>query len=154
MPATLPLVIHERLATWTRQLRPHAAAGWPVRLVETRSARELIDAVSTSQAPAVLVVGLGDDPAGELLAVANALAAAPETLSLVLDPIGGRPGVIDLAREIGATAAWGPEALPPQVVRMVRRLIDLAATRQSAIGWFVPAPNPAPDDLDAWLQTL
>ncbi len=39
--AKLPLVIHERLGNWARQLRPRVA-GWPVQVVETRSASELV----------------------------------------------------------------------------------------------------------------
>jgi hypothetical protein len=152
MPTTpVPLVIHERVANWTRQIRPHAAS-WPVRLVETRSGPEFRAAVAR-HGPSVAVVGLGNDPSGELMALHQAIESAPQLLSLVLEPA-GRPGVVDLAREAGATMAYGTWEPPPRIIRLLRRLVDRAVVLQAACGWLDESFHPSPDDLDAWLRTL
>lgn len=145
------MVIHERLAHWTRQLRPYEGA-WSVRLIETRSSDELFEAVSRA-GTCVVVARLGDDPAGELGRLHEALTASPGTLCVLHDPL-DRPGVQALARELGAAVAWGSEALPPEVVRLLERFTEIIRERRDRGGWFDPAWTVPADDLDAWIEGL
>jgi hypothetical protein len=58
--ANLPLIIHERLGNWARQLRPRLAA-WPIRLVESRSLADLERALAGTACP-ILVIDLDRQP--------------------------------------------------------------------------------------------
>lgn len=138
----LPLVIHERLGTWARQLRPRLA-GWPIRWSESRSAADLEAAVALAACP-ILVVDLGDRPRPGLDALGRAALVAPYALSLVLDP-GDRPGVATLARELGATQILSGHAPPPAVAELLTRWLPIARHRTEADGWSIrPGPEPDP----------
>jgi len=139
----LPLVIHERLGIWARQLRPRLA-GWPIRWSESRSPADLEAALRLESCP-ILLVDLADRPMAGLDALGIALTAAPNALSLVLDPA-ARPGVAILAREIGATQVLSGNAPPPAVAALVARWLPLARRRAEADGWAAD-PGPAPDPL-------
>ena len=138
----LPVVIHERLGTWSRQLRPRLAA-WPIRWSETRSAADLEAALGGAACP-ILVLDLADRPRAGLEDLERAIRAAPDTLSLVLDP-GARPGVALLARELGATHVLPGVVPPPTVAAFLGRWLPLARRRVEAAGWAADAaPDPEP----------
>lgn len=128
----LPLVTHERLGNWARQLRPRVA-GWPVRLVETRSADELAGALGRSACPLV-VLDLGDRPRAGLEDLDRALPAAPNALVLALERT-GQPAVALLARELGATHVLSGVATPPMVLNLLGRWLPLALRRAESDGW-------------------
>jgi hypothetical protein len=140
----LPLAVHERLGRWARQLRPRVA-GWPVRLVETRSAPELARALAGS-ACSLGLVDLGDRPLDGLDDLDFALRLAPDALVLVLDP-SRCDEVASLARELGAAHVLSGVATPPAVVDLLARWLPLARRRAEAAGW-VAAPEPDPRDAD------
>lgn len=155
------VVVHERIATWARQLRPRlagSAGGW----AETRSAADLARRLLGAVVP-VVVLDLADAPAARLEEVALARRESPDALILVLEPR-DRPGVPALARELGATRVLAGPATPPEVAEVVSRWVRLSRQRARAGGWparprgapaaqdgppgplgsFVP-PHPAPD---------
>ncbi len=136
--APQPLIIHERLARWSRQLRPRFR-GWSIRWAETRSADSLVEAAARSACP-VVVLDLGDRPARSLEDLDALRLASPGALSLVLDP-GSHPEVPALARELGATLVLPGVVVPPEVEALLRRWLPLAARRDEAEGWS-PLPDP------------
>jgi hypothetical protein len=153
----LLLVVHERLGTWGRQLRPRAVH-WPVRVVETRSASELELALTGTACP-IIVIDLADRLRARLEDLHRAGHVASNALTLVLDPA-DRPGVAALARELGATHVLSGPAPPPRVVDLLVRWLPLAKRRAGADGWStVPAPDPEPwdgllpDSLVPWLDS-
>lgn len=139
-----PLVIHERLGRWARQLRPRVA-GWPVRLVETRSGEDLASALSLAPFPLV-VIDLDRWPARILADLQRVRLADSSALALVLDP-GSSPGVPTLARELGATLVKSGFVPPPEVEALLARWLGLARTRLDASGWSLDqAAEPEPWD--------
>jgi hypothetical protein len=135
----LPLVVHERLGTWARQLRPRVV-GWPVRLVESRSAADLKSAVARSACPLV-VLDLGDRVRSALDELDLALQVAPNSLVVVLDR-GAQAGVADLAREMGAAHVFSGVVPPPAVADLLSRWLPLALRRAQLDGW---SPDREPD---------
>lgn len=128
----LSLIIHERVAHWSRQLRPRFD-GRPIRWVETRSSGDLSQAATRTNCP-ILIVSLDEKPDRGLRDLFEALRAAPDALSLVIDPSGGdeRAG---LARELGATHVLSGPVVAPEVERWVRRWLPIAEARSAAFGW-------------------
>jgi hypothetical protein len=124
-------------------------AGWPVRLVETRSRSEVVGAVRVAACP-LLVLDVGDRPRPMLEDLAAAMAAAPNGLALVLDP-GSHPGVALVARELGATLALTGFVPPPRVVSLLDRWLTCARRRTAADGWMVGI-EPAAEPWEAWLK--
>ncbi|HEV3167667.1 MAG TPA: hypothetical protein VGZ22_26920 [Isosphaeraceae bacterium] len=137
----LPIITHERLGTWARQLRPRVVS-WPVRLVESRSPTDLAVAMGRSACPLV-VLDLGDRPRAGLEDLDRALPSAPNALILVLDPT-AQPGVAPLAREIGASHVISGVATPPMVVGLLARWLPLALRRAESDGWS-PMAEPEPE---------
>lgn len=129
-----PLIVHERIAHWARQLRPRVAA-WPVRLVETRAARELKAAVSGAAWPLV-VVDLATRPAAMLGDLGRALACQPAAFVLVLDPQSS-PDVSPLARELGAAEVLCGFVPPPRVLELLQRWLRLSQARAEVEGWTI-----------------
>ncbi len=142
MPAP-SVIIHERVANWSRQLRPRFQA-WPIRWSETRSGRSLVRLAGRSACP-VLVVDLITRPVDGLRELDEALQAAPRALSMVLDPL-DRPEVASMARELGATIVLSGPVVPPEVERLLRRWLPIAGKRSEAAGWSAEA-EPEPE---AW----
>ncbi|SIO57830.1 hypothetical protein SAMN05444166_5500 [Singulisphaera sp. GP187] len=130
--ANLPLIIHERLGNWVRQLRPRLAA-WPIRLTESRSLADLEGALAGTTSP-ILVIDLDRRPRAGLDDLERATRAVPSALVLVLDP-GAHDGVAVLARELGATHVYSGVVTPPTVARLLERWIMLAQRRTEAEGW-------------------
>jgi hypothetical protein len=129
---SLPLIIHERLGNWVRQLRPRLSA-WPIRLVESRSAADLEGALAGTACP-IVVIDLDRRPGAGLDDLERATRTAPSALVLVLDP-GGHDGVAVLARELGATHVFSGVVTPPTVARLLERWIVLAQRRTETDGW-------------------
>jgi hypothetical protein len=138
------VVIHERLGTWSRQLRPRLAS-WPIRWAETRSGPELEAAVAGPGRP-IVVLDLGNRPRAGLEDLERALLAAPDALALVLDPL-AHEGVPSVARELGAALVMTGVITPPSVAGLLERWLRLARRRADADGWSGdPGPEPSPWD--------
>ncbi len=146
------LVIHERLGTWARHVRPRLAGGSPVRVVESRSPADLAAAVAGAACPVVLI-DLGRRPRAALDDLDRALALAPDALVLVLDPE-AHAGAALLARELGATHVLSGPATPPAVAALVGRWLPLARRRAEAAGWSVSPPDPPEPEPWNWLTPL
>jgi hypothetical protein len=129
----VPLIIHERLGTWARQLRPRVV-GWSVRVVETRSADDLETALGRDPCPLV-VIDLGGRTRAVLEELDRAAQQSPNALVLVLDP-SAQAGVAPLARELGATHVLSGAVPPPMVVALLARWLPLARRRAEADGWW------------------
>jgi hypothetical protein len=135
----VPLIIHARLGTWARQLRPRVV-GWPVRVVETRTATDLEAAIAGSACP-LLVIDLGSRTRAGLEDLDRALSKAPNALILMLDA-DAREGVSPLARELGAGHVMSGVITPPAVVSLLARWLPLAQRRAESDGW---AGDPEPE---------
>jgi hypothetical protein len=142
MPAP-SVIIHERVANWSRQLRPRFR-GWPIRWSETRSAASLVRAAAGSACP-ILVVDLDRQPVRGLRDLDEALQVAPNALTLVLDPL-DREEVAQVARELGATLVLTGPVVPPEVERLLHRWLPIARARSEAEGWSA-STEPEPE---AW----
>ena len=129
------IIIHERLAYWSRQIRPRFR-GWLIRWSETRSATELVRCASQSGCP-IFLIDLADRPGQGLEDLDAGLIAAPMALSLVLDPL-SHDGVCTTARELGATLIIPGVVVPPRVVALLQRWLPLARQRSESDGWSVP----------------
>jgi hypothetical protein len=134
------VILHERLANWSRQLRPRLQ-GREVRWFETRSTADLDDALGGRSSP-IAVVDLAGRTLDGLTDVERIRALAPGCLILVLDP-DAREDVADLAREFGATYVFSGSVPPPEVAKLLSRWIDLAEARSASEGWS------RSDDLDS-----
>jgi hypothetical protein len=128
------IIIHERLANWSRQIRPRFR-GWPIRWSETRSTSELVRAASQSTAP-IFVIDLADRPSQGLEDLDAGLVAAPMALSLILDPL-SHDGLPTTARELGATLVLPGVVVPPEVVALLQRWLPIARQRSESDGWSV-----------------
>jgi len=129
------IIIHERLAYWSRQIRPRFR-GSPIRWSETRSTSELVRSASQSACP-IFLIDLADRPAQGLEDLDAGLVAAPMALSLVFDPL-SHDGIGTIARELGATLVLSGVVVPPRVVALLRRWLPVARQRSEADGWSVP----------------
>lgn len=126
------VIIHERLATWTRQLRPRFS-GWPVHWSESRSGLSLVRAARLSACP-VIVLDLGHDPLRGLEDLGEVGQTAPSALSVVLDPARNEEIAL-LARELGATLVLGGQVVPPVLESLLQRWIPLSIQRAKREGW-------------------
>jgi hypothetical protein len=145
VPTCVPLVVHERRDVWGRQLRPRVA-GLPARLVESRSAADLMAAIGGSACP-VIVMTLGSRPAEGLDLLDRAVQAAPDALLVLMDPTGD-PELARLARQLGATLVLPAETRPPVLIELLLGWICLAATRAGGDGWSSRS-EPAADLIDS-----
>ncbi len=146
------LVIHERIGTWARQLRPRLPGDPPVRLIESRSAADLDAALAGSACP-VVVIDLGHRPRAGLDDLDRVLALAPDALVLVLDPKSHASAAL-LAREFGAAHVLSGPTTPPAVAALIARWLDLARHRTEIAGWSVSAPAPPEPEPWNWLTPL
>ena len=80
----VPLILHERLGNWARQLRPRLQ-NLPIRWFETRSRRDL-DAVLTGLACPVVLIDPGMQLANGLVDLDLVRKRAPDALILVNNP--------------------------------------------------------------------
>lgn len=143
MPPPPVLIIHERLARWARHLRPRLV-GCSVRLVESRSADDLVGAARAAPCP-LLLIDPHDRPGEALDALDRAFEAAPDALALVLDP-GEAADFGPLARELGATLVLPARTRPPDVHELLNRWLPIARRRAAAGGWHPASETPADPD--------
>lgn len=136
------LITHERLARWARQLRPRLAS-LPIELVETRSRSDLLQALARHPAP-LLLVDLEHRPVDRLGDLEAALATAPETLAVVVDPQ-RLPDVPRLCRELGVTEVLSGPVPPPEVAERFARWHSLNADRLPQVGWTRLQTRTGPD---------
>lgn len=148
---TAVVVLHERLGGWARQLRPRLQDR-PVRWFEVRSTADL-DACLLGVACPVVVLDLRKNLVSGLEDLVRIRAASPDARVLVLDPE-GRPGVVELARELGATHALAGFAPPPEVAALVGRWIALAQAETERAGWSRRLPPSTPLDVESWLELI
>jgi hypothetical protein len=141
------LVVHERIGVWGRQLRPRAAA-WGARLVETRSALDLVRALKRVSHP-ILLMDLGNRPGAGLDDLETAVREAPTLLALVLAPA-PHPEMNQLAREIGAVHVFEGSVAPPVVLDLLHRWLALARRRREGEGW--QKEETIPDE--PWLEPV
>jgi hypothetical protein len=134
------VILHERLANWSRQLRPRLQ-GRGVRWFETRSRADLDNALGGRSSP-IAVVDLAGRTLDGLADLDRIRALAPGCLTLVLNPE-ARDDVAGLARELGATHVFSGSVPPPEVAKLLSRWIDLAEARAASEGWS------RSDDLDS-----
>ena len=126
------LIVHERIARWTRRLRPRSE-GWGARLVESRSLDDLAASAAATACPIVVV-----DAAGRLRAALDAILSvrqvAPAALVLAIDDAvdSGFPAA---AREAGATLALRGSSPSPVVFDLIGRWVEVARGRSEADGW-------------------
>lgn len=151
-PSPPPVVVlHERSGGWARQLRSRLGAG-PARWVETRSTAELLDAVAGGASPVVLIEA-GRDPEAALRDLAMVVARGSSPLTLFIDPI-GRPEVVEMAREFGATHVGAGRFTPPEVAALIGRWIELSARAGAREGWSRPRPADPARNPSAWVDEL
>lgn len=149
--SNLPVILHERLAYWSRHLRPRLH-GWPIRWVESRSSADLHSALVGTSCPIVLI-DLGHRPRAGLEDLDRAYRAAPNALSLVLDPE-ALDGVALLARELGATHVISGVAPPPLVAGLLTRWLPEARRRTDGQGWSREVPPEREPEPWNWLNPL
>jgi hypothetical protein len=128
----VPVILHERLGNWARQLRPRFH-DLPIRLIETRSSADL-DAVLTGVACPVVLIDAGTQLASGLLALDLVLSRAPDALVL-FDSHEPHCEASALARELGAAHVLSGFLPAPHVANLMLRWILLARRRIEQSGW-------------------
>ncbi len=145
----MAVILHERLGTWSAQLRPRVQAR-PVHWIETRSATDLDKALIGLACPVVLI-DLRRNVVEGLSDLDRLMRLFPGTRVLVLDPE-ALDGVAELARELGATHVVSGFVPPPEVACLLDRWITLAELQADRTGWSRPMTADTPLDPEAWLQ--
>ena len=128
----VPVILHERLGNWVRQLRPRLH-DLPIRLIETRTRGDL-DVILTGLASPVVLIDLGKHVSNGLLDLDLVLTRAPDAFVLVNNPE-SNPEVAALARELGATHVLSGFVPPPDVAGLLLRWIVLARRQIEHHGW-------------------
>ena len=128
----VPLIVHERLGNWARQLRPRLH-NLPVRWYETRSRADLEGVLTGLSCPVVLI-----DPGKHLV---NGLVDLDLILmraadSLVLLQNGESDNEVTApARELGAAHVLSGFVPPPEVAELLTRWVLLAQRQIERGGW-------------------
>ena len=148
--ASLAVVIHERLGTWARHLRPRFLA-WPIRWVETRSTADLEAALAGLACPVVLIDLAAASVPGLKTWIGRPGGA--ERAVPGIDPE-AHEGVATLARELGATHVFSGPVTPPEVARLLARWLPLAQRQAESDGWSnAREPRPEAEPWN-WLAPL
>jgi hypothetical protein len=143
------VILHERLGTWSAQLRPRIQ-GRPVHWIETRTATDLDKALLGRACPVVLI-DLRRNVLEGLSDLERMMRLFPGTRVLVLDP-DAHDGLAELARELGATHVISGFVPPPEVACLIGRWITLAELQTDRAGWSRPITADTPLDPEEWLQ--
>jgi hypothetical protein len=143
------VILHERIATWARQLRPRLH-GMPVRWFETRSQRDL-ESVLLGLARPVVLLDFGKQAEQAVKDLNLVLRLAPDARVLVLDPEERLPEAA-LARELGATHVASGFVAPPFVSDLLARWVRLAQTHIGGDGWSQTSFPPTQTDPWSWLD--
>ena len=128
----VPLILHERLGNWARQLRPRLH-NLPIRWFETRSRADL-EGVLTGLSCPVVLIDPGKQVANGLVDLDLVLTRAPDALVLVNNAESDTE-VTSLARELGATHVLSGFVPPPEVASLLTRWILLARRQIERAGW-------------------
>jgi hypothetical protein len=128
----VPVILHERLGTWIRQLRPRLYDR-PVRWFESRATSEL-DVLLTGLALPLVLIDLGRDAAAGLRDIGLVSLRVPDARILAIDS-GGRPDVAAAAREMGATHVFSGFVPPPVVAELMSHWIMAARLGIERAGW-------------------
>jgi hypothetical protein len=128
----VPLVLHERLGTWARQLRPRLHS-LPIRWFESRSRADLEDVLCGLSCP-VILIDPGKLVANGLLDLDFVVSRAPDALVLVNNAESDAEAT-SLARELGATHVISGFVPPPEVAGLLTRWILLAQRQIERGGW-------------------
>jgi hypothetical protein len=143
------VILHERLGNWNRQLRPWLH-GLPIRWFETRSQADL-DAVLTGLAYPVVLIDLARQAVQGLKDLCQVHERAPDARTFVLDPE-VHAGVVELARELGATYAAAGFVPPPVVASLLARWVVLAQQSIEKEGWSQTAFPETKTEAWSWLD--
>ena len=128
----VPVVLHERLGGWYRQLRPRLT-GSSVRWLESRSLADLEEILGGLAFPIVLI-DLTRQHIDGLTTLELVQDRAPGARTLVLKP-DGDDETSGLARELGATHVFSGFAPPPAVAELIARWIAMARHQVESSGW-------------------
>jgi hypothetical protein len=143
------VILHERRGNWAGQLRTRLQDR-PVRWMETRSWADL-DAALLGLACPVVLIDLQNHPAHGLDDLDRTMRRSPAARILVLDPESNE-GVVELARELGASLAIAGFVPPPDVASLIDRWIKLAATQMEREGWSRSLAGEPPFDAENLLE--
>lgn len=125
------IVVHERIATWTGQLRPRFPSDGQVQWVESRSEQDLV-AAAAGPADSIVLIDLGGRTLWGMRGLDALNQVTHAALILVLNP-DSIAEIPLLARELGATLVWSGVVVPPQVEALLHRWLRLIATRTRTI---------------------
>ena len=128
----VPLILHERLGNWARQLRPRLH-NLPIRWFETRSRADLEHILPGLACPVVLI-DPGKLVANGLVDLDLVLMRSPDAMVLV-NNAESNTEVTSLARELGATHVLSGFVPPPEVAGLLTRWILLARRQIERAGW-------------------
>ena len=145
----VPVILHERLGNWIRQLRPRLY-GQPVRWFESRSTKEL-EVLLTGLAFPVVLIDLGRHPAVGLKDLSLASLRVSDARILALDPE-GRAEVADTARELGATHVFSGFVAPPVIADLIAHWIGAARQGIDLAGWSRTSFPDTQTDPWSWLS--
>jgi DNA-binding NarL/FixJ family response regulator len=143
------VILHERRGNWAGQLRTRLQDR-PVRWIETRSAADLGAALLGLACPVVLI-DLRNHAAQGLDDLDRAIRQSPAAKVLVLDP-DAIEGVVELARELGASLAISGFVPPPEVASLIDRWIKLAVAQTEREGWSRSLAAEPPFDAESLLE--
>jgi DNA-binding response OmpR family regulator len=148
----IDLILYERLAHWYRVLAAHLAEK-PIRLVETRTADEMEQALDRSALPLVLI-DLGDHPERALGVLERAARHRSEPIILVLVPQAD-PHLECVARELGVGDVLTRDVTPPELLALLQRWVLVLIRRLEKGGWYpvVKPRSPADELLDLALNS-
>jgi chemotaxis response regulator CheB len=143
------VILHERRGNWAGQLRTRLQDR-PVRWIETRSAADL-DAALLGLACPVVLIDLRTQAVQGLKDLDRAMRQSTAARVLVLDPEANE-GVVELARELGASLSISGFMPAPDVATLVDRWITLAAAQTEREGWSRSLAAESPFDAESLLE--
>jgi DNA-binding NarL/FixJ family response regulator len=145
----VPVILHERLGNWIRQLRPRLYEQ-PVRWFESRSTREL-EVLLTGLAFPVVLIDLGRHTAAGLKDLTLVSLRVPNARILALDPE-GQAEVAVTARELGATHVFSGFVPPPVIAELMAHWITAARKGIELAGWSRTSFPDTETDPWSWLS--
>jgi hypothetical protein len=145
----VPVILHERLGNWNRQLRPRLYEQ-PVRWLESRASREL-DMLLTGLVLPVVLIDVGRDTVAGLRDISLVSLRVPDARILVIDAGGCLEGA-RAAREMGATHVFSGFVPPPDVAELMCYWITAARIGIERAGWSRTTFPDSETDPWSWLS--